>query len=189
MNHLGTKVLETDRLILRPFKLEDAQPMYDNWANDPEVTKYLTWTPHANVEATKSVLADWITPYERLDYYKWAIVLKAIQEPVGGISAVNQQADIRMVEIGYCIGKNWWRQGYTSEALSALVRFFFEEVGVNRVEAGCDPRNPHSSQVMMKCGLKYEGTLRQAARNNQGFYDCCVYALLAEDYFQRDPAR
>jgi ribosomal-protein-alanine N-acetyltransferase len=88
-----------------------------------------------------------------------------------------------MVHIGYCIGKAWWRNGYMSEALTELVWFFFEKVGVNRIESRHDPRNPNSGKVMQKAGLKYEGTLRQSDKNNLcGFCDAAYYAILADDY-------
>lgn len=76
MKHLGTKKLETDRLILRQFTIEDTDAMYNNWANDPEVTKYLMWPPHKTVEISHSVLNDWTSQYSKDDYYQWAIVLK-----------------------------------------------------------------------------------------------------------------
>lgn len=183
MKHLGTKKLETDRLILRQFTIEDTDAMYNNWASDPEVTKYLTWPNHETVEISNTVLTDWISRYSKDDYYQWAIILKDnFDEPIGSISAVHKDDAIEMVHIGYCIGKKWWKQGITSEALAALIKFFFEEVGVNRIEARYDPRNPYSGKVMMKCGLKYEGTHREADWNNQGRCDSAIYAILAKDY-------
>jgi ribosomal-protein-alanine N-acetyltransferase len=65
-----------------------------------------------------------------------------------------------------------------SEALKAVMDFFFDEVGANRIESRHDPNNPHSGMVMKKCGMKYEGTMRMADRNNQGICDACWYALL-----------
>lgn len=184
MKHLGTKRLETDRLLLRPFVIEDAEVMYRNWANDPEVTKFLTWPPHESVQVTKDLLADWISQYCNNDFYHWTIVLKEEgEEPVGSISVVLKEDEIKMVHIGYCIGKRWWRQGITSEALARLVKFFFEEVGVNRIELKHDVNNPNSGKVMKKCGLQFEGTHREAAWNNQGVCDSAVYAILAKDYF------
>ncbi len=103
-------------------------------------------------------------------------------EPIGGISVVHNDDAIKMVHIGYCIGRKWWKQGITSEALATVIKFFFEEVGVNRVESRHDPRNPNSGRVMMKCGLKYEGTHREADWNNQGICDSSLYAILAKDY-------
>ena len=87
-----------------------------------------------------------------------------------------------MVHIGYCIGKPWWHQGITSEALAAVIGFFFDRVGVSRIEARHDARNPRSGLVMRKCGMKYEGTLRSADRNNQGIHDVCYYGLLKREW-------
>ena len=183
MIHKGTVTLETERLILRRFELSDVDAMFNNWANDAEVTKFLTWPTHSDVSVSKAVIDSWLPLYENPNYYSWAIVLKEIGEPIGSIAAVEQRDDIKMVHIGYCIGRKWWRQGYTSEALAVLIRFFFEDVGVNRIESRHDPRNPNSGKVMLKCGLKYEGTLRQSDINNQGgFCDAAYNAILAEDY-------
>ena len=86
-----------------------------------------------------------------------------------------------MAEIGYCIGRPWWNRGITSEALIAVINFMFDQVGANRVQAKHDVNNPHSGLVMKKCGMKYEGTLRSAAVNNQGVCDVSIYALLKSD--------
>jgi ribosomal-protein-alanine N-acetyltransferase len=183
MNHKGTVALETERLMLRRFSIEDADAMYNNWASDAEVTKFLTWLTHSDVSVSKTVINSWMELYPKPDHYSWAIVLKEIDEPIGSIAAVKQRDDIGMVHIGYSIGREWWHSGYTSEALIRLVRFFFEEVGVNRIESRHDPRNPNSGKVMQKAGLRYEGTFREADRNNQGICDTVYYAILADDYF------
>ena len=184
MQHCGTIALVTDRLILRRFTIEDAEAMYANWASDPEVTKYLMWPAHESANVSRSVLADWISQYYDVGYYQWAITVKENgNEPIGSIAAGGKNDHIEMVHIGYCIGKKWWRQGITSEALQALVKFFFEEVKANRVESRHDPKNPNSGRVMEKCGLMYEGTHRDADWNNQGRCDSASYAILAKDYF------
>ena len=182
MNHLGAKTLETERLILRPFKLSDAEAMYNNWANDPDVTKYLTWQPHKDVEETRGVISRWIKEAEDPENYQWAIVLKEIGEPIGSISVVALVNERDIVSIGYCIGKKWWHQGITSEAFEAVIRFMFDEVGVNRLEARHNVFNPNSGGVMKKCGLTYEGTMRQCATDNTGLMDLCVYSILRSEY-------
>lgn len=83
-----------------------------------------------------------------------------------------------MVHIGYCIGREYWHRGITSEALKALIDFFFDEVGVKRVESRHDPRNPNSGKVMKKCGMIYEGTKKDSDRNNQGICDASYYAII-----------
>ncbi len=182
MKHCGTQRLETDRLILRRFTTEDADAMYKNWASDAEVTRYLTWPTHSGVEVSRHIVKDWVNSYADENYYQWAVVLKSNgDEPIGSIAAVDMKENISMVHIGYCIGRSWWHQGITSEALKAVMDFFFDVVGVNRIEARHDPRNPHSGDVMKKCGMQYEGTLRSSDWNNQGICDACYYALLKSE--------
>lgn len=182
MKHLGTKRIETDRLLLRPFTVADAEAMFHNWASDPEVTKYLTWPTHDSVEVSSWVLNDWVSHYTEINYYQWAIVPKAGDEPIGSISVVKVDDCAQWVEIGYCIGKQWWRRGYVTEALRALIAFFFEQVGVGRIQARHDSRNQNSGAVMRKCGMVCEGTLRRADWNNQGICDAVVYSILREEY-------
>ena len=178
MNHLGTIELATERLTLRRFELEDAENMYYNWANDPEVTRYLTWQPHASVEVTEEIIKEWIAGYENKDYYQWAIELNEIEQPIGSIAAVRVDEKTQSIEIGYCIGKEFWNKGYTSEALTELVRFFIGEVGAGRVCAKHDANNPNSGKVMAAAGMEYEGTLRRAGYNNQGICDEVYYAKI-----------
>lgn len=182
MKNCGTQRIETDRLILRRYVIEDADAMYKNWASDSEVTKFLTWQPHSSVEVSRGIIENWLKEYSDEKYYQWAIVLKDNgNEPIGDISVVHMNEDISMVHIGYCLGRAWWRRGIMSEALKAVMDYMFDTVEVNRVESRHDPMNPNSGKVMQKCGMKYEGTLRSADRNNQGICDACYYALLRSE--------
>lgn len=182
MQDLGTKVLETPRLILRPFTVDDAPAMFANWASDGEVTKYLTWPTHTDPAVTRAILEDWVGRYADPAWYNWAIVWRETGEAIGNISVVARQAETACFHIGYCLGRAFWHKGIMTEAFSAVIRFLFEEVGANRVDACHDVRNPHSGQVMEKCGLTYEGTLRQRGKNNQGVCDAAWYGILKEDY-------
>ena len=87
LTHKGTQTIETPRLVLRQARQEDALPMFRNWANDPEVTKYLTWPTHGSVEVTKAVVASWVESYEKEDYYHWMIILTETNEPIGSLLA------------------------------------------------------------------------------------------------------
>lgn len=182
MNHKGTKYIETERLILRKFEISDIKLSYKNWESDNKVTKYLRWKTHKDISESNDVIQSWIKNYSNPAFYQWAIVLKNLNEPVGSISVVNMNEKLDIVHIGYCIGSKWWNKGITSEAFSAIIPFLFEEVGVNRIESQHDPNNPHSGNVMKKCGLKYEGTLRKADFSNQGIVDACIYSLLKEEW-------
>ena len=182
LTHKGTQPIETSRLILRRAVREDAEPMFRNWASDPEVTKYLTWPTYTCAETAYPILDLWISEYEKPDFYQWMIVLKELGEPIGSISVVRQNETVSEAEIGYCIGSRWWHQGIVSEALSAVIAYLFEEVGMNRIAARHDPRNPHSGGVMRKCGMVYEGTTRSSDKNNQGICDAAQYAILRRDW-------
>lgn len=186
MNHIGTRELATERLTLRRFELEDAENMFYNWASDPEVTKYLRWSEHQNVEETEKVLNRWIEQYEKKEYYQWAIELNDLEQPIGSIGAISVDESVESVEIGYCIGKEFWNKGYTTEALTEVIRFFMAEVGAGRVWAVHDVNNPNSGKVMAVAGMDYEGTLRRSGFGKQGIYDKAYYAkirslVLAED--------
>lgn len=185
MKHLGTKTLESERLILRRFEMSDADLMFRNWAGDHVVTEYLTWPTHQNISVTESILKEWTSQYVDKGFYQWAIVLKSNPiEPIGSIGVVKKDEQTKMVHVGYCIGKEWWNQGITSEALTRIIDFFFKELGANRIEANHDPRNSNSGKVMEKCGLVYEGTLKEGGLNNQGICDLSIYGLVAKDYFK-----
>ena len=183
MNHIGTIRLETDRLILRPFVPEDAVPMFNNWAADPAVTKYLTWIPHANPSVTEMTISRWIALYSDPGYYHWTIELRSIGEPIGSISGVKIDEDTGSVEIGYCIGRTWWGRGLTAEALRALTAFFFEKVGADRVVACHHPDNPNSGRVMQKCGMTYAGMWTKEGKG----IELCWYAMEKDAYFHSKP--
>lgn len=166
---------------MRRFSKDDAQAMFDNWASDAEVTKFMTWPPYERVEDVKGYLEYVENSYANGELY-WAIELKEIGEPVGAISVVSMKEAVKSVEIGYGIGRKWWHKGITSEAFAAVIKFLFDNTDVNRIEAGHDTNNPNSGRVMLKCGLKYEGTLRQSGLNNQGICDTAIYSILRDEY-------
>lgn len=186
MKHLGTVRIETERLVLRKFTENDVMPAFYNWESDNKVTEFLQWSACTTPAETKSILEDWISSYKNNHFYQWAIILKGGKdEPIGTISVVDMNERLNSVEIGYCIGSKWWNQGITSEALSGMIPFLFNQVKVNRIEAQHDPNNPGSGKVLIKCGFKYEGTLRQADFNNKGIVDAAVYSILADDYYAK----
>ena len=161
MKHFGTKNLETQRLILRRFKVSDSKDMFLNWANDENVTKFLTWEPHQSIEETKQLLADWVKSYNKSDYYQWGIVLKEEDVLIGSIAAVKTDEELNIAEIGYCMGKKWWGKAIMAEALKRVIEFFFDEVEVKKVVAKHYIDNINSGKVMKKAGMTYEKTVEE----------------------------
>ena len=182
MKHLGTVTLETERLILRRYVPDDAEDAFKNWTNSETVTKYLTWSPHGTLDVTRGYIQYCIDGYKNADNYNWVIEYKENGQVIGSISVVRLEEEIDCAEIGYRLSEKYWGRGIMPEAFGRVIAFLFREVGVNRIQATHDTNNPKSGRVMEKCGLQYEGTLRQAGKNNQGIGDKVVRAILREDY-------
>lgn len=183
MEHKGSALIHGHRILLQPFKKSDAFFMFRNWANDPDVTRYMTWFPHKNMHETESVISLWEEGYAKEDFYQWAILLKKIDEPIGSIGVVRLDEENQSCELGYCIGKYFWHQGYTSEALTVVLRFLFEEVGFKTITARHDIRNPHSGDVMRKCGMRYVETRMNVGTTKEGEPLNCSYYVLDRDTF------
>ena len=181
MNHCGTVQLETDRLILRRFAVNDAESFFFNWASDDEVTRYLTWPTHQSTAVSRGYMEYCVKGYDDPAFYQWGIELKDTHELIGNISVVKVIDEIGSLEFGWVIGKKYWGNGYTAEAGLKLIDFFFDQVGANRICAGHDVNNPNSGRVMQKIGMKFEGILRQSARNNQGIVDMAYYSIIKSD--------
>ncbi|MGN1094819.1 MAG: GNAT family N-acetyltransferase, partial [Eubacteriales bacterium] len=116
MEHKGTEIIKTERLILRPFVIGDKESAFRNWMSDEKVTEFLRWPTHRDISVTERVLNEWIENYNDSSFYQWAIVIKDIDEPIGTISVIGIDEKTESVQIGYCIGSRWWHKGYTSEA-------------------------------------------------------------------------
>ena len=181
MNKAGTQKVETQRLILRRFKIEDAEDMYNNWASDPEVTRYLTWPSHASIEVTRSLLGEWISRYEDGGYFNWVIEYKETGSAIGNISVVKLNEDIDAADMGYCMSRTYWGQGLMPEALQAVMTYLFDVVGLRRIAACHDVNNPKSGRVMDKAGMKQEGIFRSAGKNNLGICDVVWHSMIRSD--------
>ena len=179
--HKGTQILQTARLTLRRFTVDDAEAMYNNWANDERVTRYLTWQPHESPAATRQLLEQWCAIYEQPDKYNWAIEYEG--EPIGNISVVRCDDKSERVDLGYCMGCAYWNRGIMTEAVSAVTNFLFSEVGVNRIEISHAVKNPASGRVAEKCGFRFEGTKREYFKAYSGeFLDISYRGLVRSDW-------
>ncbi len=186
MEHNGTQTIETERLVLRRLEKRDLSLAYKNWLTDHNVTKYLRWQTYTNIKDAKTVIYNWIKLYKHKEFYHWVIVPKDINEPIGTISVVEVKEMSKTAHVGYSIGSRWWHKGYVSEALNAIIKYLFLDCEFNRIESMHDVLNVNSGKVMEKCGMTYEGTLRQADYNNRGIIDVKLYALLKEDFLKTD---
>lgn len=179
MNHIGTRPIETQRLLLRGFTPADAADAH-LWLCDPDVAMYMHWDAHTELAQTEAFIADWVESYEKPSFYRWAIVPKEEGRAVGAIGFYAQGYDA-VADCAYSLRKAYWNRGIVSEALTAVLRYALLDVGLNRVEAFHAIANPGSGRVMQKAGMQYEGRARQKYRSHKGFEDCDLYAILRED--------
>ena len=193
LDHKGTVALETERLILRRFVMDDLEPYYKNCLSDHEVWKWSTYCPMNCIEdavnVEKQFTEKWFAQYDNPNFYNWAIELKESGEVIGRIRGMNPDDKVSQVEFAYEIGRKWWNKGLMTEAVKKAIDFFFNSVGFNRVYSSHAHENPASGRVMQKCGMIYEGIMRQAVNCNNGMFDKVNYAILADDYFDKSEAK
>lgn len=151
-------MIETERLILRPWYESDAEPLF-KYASDPDIGPVAGWPPHKSVEESLNVIQ---TVFAAAETY--AIVLKATNEPIGccGVMFSNSLHTAKMkeaeAEIGYWLGKPYWGQGITPEAVVALLSRCFNELNLNAVWCGYYDGNIKSKRVCEKCGFHFHHT-------------------------------
>ncbi len=144
--------LETNRLILRPFREDDAEAMFTGWASDPEVSRYVGWNTHENIDVTRAVLNQWIEEYEKPERLNFAIELKDTHELIGGIDVVGYLNGVTGTPvIGYNLSRKFWNKGYMTEACKCLIDYLFTK-GYSEIRIDAMPENTASIKVIEKCG-------------------------------------
>ncbi|MFV0352858.1 MAG: GNAT family N-acetyltransferase [Oscillospiraceae bacterium] len=157
MPHIGTQKIETERLILRPFLPQDAEAAFLGWTNDPEVARWMRWEPHKSAEETLAAINRWVAAYQDPTYYHWGIQRKTDGALMGaiGIFTAGEESSLAEWEPGYCIGQAYWGNGYTLEALQAILNFFINVTGITSIGCSHAEQNPASGKVMQKVGFVY----------------------------------
>ena len=152
------EVLTGPRITLRAPKLDDAEMLFERIASDPEVTRYLSWTPHPNIDETRRVIAEFFNVGGETT---WVIELRDGGGPVGLCGWRRPQPHI--VDVGYCLGRGWWRQGLMTEAVQLLLDKARRDPTVYRVTAHCHVDNAGSAAVLERSGLTLEGRVARYA--------------------------
>ncbi|WP_025689941.1 GNAT family N-acetyltransferase [Paenibacillus zanthoxyli] len=183
--HAGTQIIETVRLTLRPFILQDAGSMHKNWISDSEVQWNYGEPAYEDLGSVKELLEKWIASYVRSEFYRWAIILKDNEECIGQIAFCSVDEQHHFADIEYAIGKSYQNQGYASEALAAVIQFTFKQTGLNRLQAFHRGRNVPSAKVLQKAQMRYEGTLRQSYYYSETdeYDDRVYYGITKKDFF------
>jgi [ribosomal protein S5]-alanine N-acetyltransferase len=174
--------IKTRNLTLRPFNLSDATDV-QRLAGDKDIASTTLNIPHPYEDG---MAEQWISTHKDI-FEKGKGVIFAIVDNqdrlIGTIGLCFELAHER-AELGYWIGKPYWNKGYCTEAAQAIIKYGFEELGFNRINASHITRNPASGIVMQKIGMKHEGTLREHIKKWGLFEDIEDYAILKREYFQ-----
>ena len=176
----STKKIETERLILRKFQIDDYQVMFDNWASDELVANNAGWPKHDNSNETKELIQIWINEYNEDNTFNWIIELKE-EMPIGSITVVRKNLTNRTCEIGYNIGSKYWNKGYATEAIKAVIKYLFTLDLFDTITAECFDFNVASSRVLEKNGFVKEGILRNRYIINGKKVNLIEFSLLKEE--------
>ena len=177
--------LSTDRLILRKLSIDDTDDMYE-YAKNADVTRYLTWSPHANKAFTLEYLTYLQTRYKAGEFYDWAIVCKTSGKMIGtcGYTRIDCKNDI--AEIGYVINPKYHGQGIATEAVGRVIKFGFENLMINRIECRFIEGNDASRRVMEKNGMQFEAIMRGGMLIKGDYNDIGVCAITRKDFFEKE---
>ena len=171
--------------MLRGLRVADSYDMYE-YAHRADVTRYLTWQPHPNREYTKEYLEYILTRYRAGEFFDWAVIWHEDGEPsdkmIGTCGFTRFDYSNNSAEIGYVINPEFRGRGIAGEAARRVIRFGFDELGLNRIEAKYMDGNVASRKVMEKIGMKYEGTMRGSLKIGGEYRDVGVCAMLYEEY-------
>lgn len=170
--------IQTERLTLCKPIMEDARVIFETWAQDPEVTRTLTWLPHESIDVTRSVLTRMIDAWEHGTRYTYMIFEKETNQAAGMIEI---RVEGHKAEIGYVLAKSHWGKGYMTEAARALVDWAFQQPGIYRVYATTGVTNIGSQRVMEKIGMTREGLMRKYIIHpsvSEAPADCYLYAIV-----------
>ena len=157
LSHIGTRTIETDRLILRQYKMTDADDMFQNWVNDREVTHFWGWEPHKSIEETKSLLRNWIDEYDKMDCYHWVVILKVNSQAIGYIYINEIDCDEQAGAVHYLVSRGYWNRGIATEACKAVLSFAFMKIRMKKMQTRHHIENPASGRVMQKAGMRPTG--------------------------------
>ncbi|GGE27560.1 GNAT family N-acetyltransferase [Streptococcus himalayensis] len=172
------RILETERLILRPVTLEDAGDMYA-YASDEETTRYVFPQNHS-LEETKANIAG---IYLATPLGRWGIVLKETGAFIGSIDMHKLDTTMRKSALGYCLHKDCWNNGYMTEAVKAVIQLAFETLEMNALVAVHDKENPASGRVMEKAGMHFSHEEPYAKMDGDRIVTRMYYRLTKEHYF------
>ena len=182
LTHIGTRMIETERLILRRFEYTDDESMLKYWVADPAIQSMYSEPIYSTKQEVKELLDKYIGGYAKDDYYRWAVILKTTNECIGQIAYFLVDSKNHFAEIEYCVGSSFQRKGLATEATKSVIQYGFENMNLHKVQICHKSINLPSRKVIEKCGFVYEGTLRDFFYLDGKYVDRLYYSILKEEF-------
>ena len=179
MLHLGTRELQTERLLLRRIREEDAEELFSGFVNQKGFLYYAN-KKERSLEEERASLVGIGEKYTDDSYYNWLITLRSSGAIIGQI--ILQANDYNdSVEFSYVVDERYACRGYMTEAMDRVKKYAFEDLGVARFQGSCCVGNEASKRVMEKCGLECEGRLRKYLKLSDGLHDMFMFSAIQDD--------
>jgi ribosomal-protein-alanine N-acetyltransferase len=182
LTHCGTKEIETSRLLLRAFRYNDDDDMLENWVSDPKIQSMYSEPVYSTKAEVKELLDKYISSYQKEDYYRWAIIEKRSKTCIGQLAIFLIDNKNHFCEIEYCIGSQFQRNGYCSEAVQAIIEYAFCNINFHKMQVCHKENNIASKGVIQKCGFTYEGTLRDYFYMDGKYVSRLYYSMLRSEW-------
>lgn len=170
-----TTEVNTERLLLRRFAPTDADSVFRNWAADPDVQLNYGEPVYDTPQKVSELINSYVSKYDDPYFYRWAVIEKDTGECIGQIAYFLVDPKNEFAEIEYCIGASFQGKGYATEACKEIIRYGFDVIGLHKVQICCRTTNQKSRSVIEKCGLVYEGTLRDYFKMSDGTFEGRMY--------------
>jgi len=172
------ETIETQRLLLRKPRMDDAPAVFAGWAQYPEVTRFLTWHPHENIGQTEALLKRSMDAWDGDKNFRYLLEIKESGALAGMIEL---RMESTKISFGYTGAIDQWGKGYMTEAVRASIEWAFQQPAIYRVYATTDLENIPSRRVMEKAGMQCEGILRKECVHpniDSEPRDCYIFAIV-----------
>jgi len=172
--------IDTKSLLLRKIEPGDGPTLFAYWS-DKEVTRYMNISSFDRLEQVQEMISLLNNLADQEQAFRWAIICKRNNQVLGTCGFNNWDQENHRAEIGYDLGRQYWGKGVMTEALTGLLTYGFQTMGLNRIQALVEPANQASRSLLIKTGFQEEGLLRQYERVKEQFIDLKIYALLKNE--------
>ena len=176
---INIEPLYTERLVLRRLTKSDLEDVYA-YCSDPEVSKYLLWSPHESLATTRQYLRTVDRKYRCAEFYDWGVEYAGHIIGTCGFTSFSILDD--SAQIGYVLGSAYWGRGIATEMLKRVIRYGFEELALNRIEGRFMRENEASLAVMRKCHMSLEGIHRDELFVKNKYRDIGVCAITRAEF-------